>query len=154
LPRLDIPAKVSGGAAYVQDMRLPDMLHARVIRPPRRGSQLLDIDEAALNKLPGVVKLVRNGSYLAVVATDEWLAVKAMREGYATARWTEGNPLPDSTHIHQLLTELPARRYPVSAKGQLTQPESRGYKARVTRQYLMHGSIGPSCAVAWFKEGC
>lgn len=153
LPRLDIPAKVSGGAAYVQDMRLPDMLHARVIRPPRRGSRLLEIDEAALNKLPGGVKLVRNGSYLAVVATDEWLAVKAMREGYATARWTEGNPLPDSAHIHQLLTELPARRYPVSAKGNIAQPGPRTYKARVTKQYLMHGSIGPSCAVARFKDG-
>ncbi|WP_426142567.1 molybdopterin cofactor-binding domain-containing protein [Pseudomonas sp. DWP3-1-2] len=153
LPRLDIPAKVSGGAAYVQDMRLPDMLHARVIRPPRRGSQLLDIDEAALKGLPGVVKLVRNGSYLAVVATDEWLAVKAMRVGYATARWTEGNPLPDSSHIHQLLTELPARRYPVSAKGNLGDASPRTFKARVTKQYLMHGSIGPSCAMAWFQDG-
>ncbi|MCY0106740.1 molybdopterin-dependent oxidoreductase [Pseudomonas monsensis] len=153
LPRLDIPAKVSGGAAYVQDMRVPDMLHARVIRPPRRGSQLLDIDEAALTKLPGVVKLIRNGSYLAVVASDEWLAIKAMREGYAAARWTEGNPLPDSAHIHQLLTQLPARRYPVSAKGSLAQPGPHTYKARATKQYLMHGSIGPSCAVAWFRDG-
>lgn len=152
LPRVDIPAKVSGGASYVQDMRLPGMLHVRVIRPPRRGSTLLDIDQAALEALSGVVKLVRNGSYLAVVAKDEWQAVKAMREGYASSRWTEGNALPDENHIHELLTRLPKRHYPVSSKGALNAPSSRVYRARVTKQYLMHGSIGPSCSVAWFKD--
>lgn len=153
LPRIDIPGKVSGGASFVQDMRLPGMLHARVIRPPRRGSQLLEIDQNAIEHLPGVVKLLRNGSYLAVVAKDEWQAIKAMRFGYASARWTEGNPLPDSQHIHELLTQLPSRRYPVSNKGAVTQPSGPVYKARVTKQYLMHGSIGPSCAVALFENG-
>jgi CO/xanthine dehydrogenase Mo-binding subunit len=152
LPRLDIPAKVSGGASYVQDMRLPGMLHARVIRPPRRGSTLIDIDQPALEKLPGVVKLVRNGSYLAVVAKDEWQAVKAMREGYASARWTEGNALPDEQHIHELLTRLPKKHYPVGSKGSLEAPSTKAYRARVTKQYLMHGSIGPSCSVAWYKD--
>lgn len=152
LPRLDIPAKVSGGASYVQDMRLPGMLHVRVIRPPRRGSTLIDIDQAALEALPGVVKLVRNGSYLAVVAKDEWQAVKAMREGYAASRWTDGNALPDENHIHELLTQLPKRHYPVSSKGTLEAPSSRVYRAKVTKQYLMHGSIGPSCSVAWYKD--
>jgi CO/xanthine dehydrogenase Mo-binding subunit len=152
LPRLDIPAKVSGGASYVQDMRLPGMLHARVIRPPRRGSTLIDVDQPALEKLPGVVKLVRNGSYLAVVAKDEWQAVKAMREGYASARWTEGNALPDEKHIHELLTRLPKKHYPVGSKGSLEAPSTKAYRARVTKQYLMHGSIGPSCSVAWYKD--
>jgi CO/xanthine dehydrogenase Mo-binding subunit len=152
LPRLDIPAKVSGGASYVQDMRLPGMLHARVIRPPRRGSTLIDVDQPALEKLPGVVKLVRNGSYLAVVAKDEWQAVKAMREGYTSARWTEGNALPDEKHIHELLTRLPKKHYPVGSKGSLDAPSTKAYRARVTKQYLMHGSIGPSCSVAWYKD--
>jgi len=152
LPRLDIPAKVSGGASYVQDMRLPGMLHVRVIRPPRRGSSLIEIDQAGLEKLPGVVKLVRNGSYLAVVAKDEWQAVKAMRQGYASARWTDGNALPDEKHIHDLLTRLPKRHYPVSSKGALEPPTNRVYRAKVTKQYLMHGSIGPSCSVAWYKD--
>jgi CO/xanthine dehydrogenase Mo-binding subunit len=152
LPRLDIPAKVSGGASYVQDMRLPGMLHARVIRPPRRGSTLIDVDQPALEKLPGVVKLVRNGSYLAVVAKDEWQAVKAMREGYASARWTEGHALPDEQHIHELLTRLPKKHYSVGSKGSLEAPSAKAYRARVTKQYLMHGSIGPSCSVAWYKD--
>jgi CO/xanthine dehydrogenase Mo-binding subunit len=153
LPRLDIPGKVSGGASYVQDMRLPGMLHARVIRPPRRGSQLLEIDQTALEQMSGVIKLVRDGSYLAVVAQDEWQAIKAMRKGYEWVRWSQGNPLPDSGQIHQLLTELPARRYPIINHGAPDAPAPHTVKARVTKQYLMHGSIGPSCSVAWFKEG-
>ena len=58
MPRVDIPAKVTGGAAYVQDMRLPGMVHARVVRPPSYGAQLTDLDTSAVEKLPGVVKVV------------------------------------------------------------------------------------------------
>ena len=153
MPRLDIPGKVSGGASYVQDMRLPGMLHARVIRPPRRGSQLLEIDQTVIEQMNGVLKLVRDGSYLAVVAKDEWQAIKAMRKGYEVARWSDGNPLPDARNIHQLLTELPSRRYPITRKGTPDDPAPRSWKTKVTKQYLMHGSIGPSCSVAWFKDG-
>jgi nicotinate dehydrogenase subunit B len=157
LPRIDIPAKVSGGASYVQDMRLPGMLHARVIRPPRRGCQLEGIDQSAIESLGGGVRLVRNGSYLAVVADDEWQAIKAMRKGYELARWSQGDALPDSGHIHQLLTELPSKRCPIRNTGaSALNPDvgpAVGWKATVTKQYLMHGSIGPSCSVAWFNEG-
>ncbi|RBH58935.1 MULTISPECIES: molybdopterin cofactor-binding domain-containing protein [Pseudomonas] len=152
LPRLDIPAKVSGGAAFVQDMRLPGMLHARLIRPPRPGCQLLSFDPEALQSLPGVVQVVHDGNYLAVVAKDEWQAVKAMRAGYAQAKWSEGVALPDARSIHALLPHLPSRRYPISHTGSPAAAPGPGYRARVTKHYLMHGSIGPSCAVAWLKE--
>ncbi|MDB5984262.1 MAG: aldehyde dehydrogenase [Pseudomonas sp.] len=153
LPRVDIPGKITGGASYVQDLRLPGMLHARVIRPPRRGSQLQQVDAAALEKLPGVVKLVRNGSYLAVVAKDEWQAIKAMRVGYASATWSDGNPIPESETIHQLLPQLPAKHYPVSSKGTIAPQVKPTYQGKTTKQYLMHGAIGPSCAVALLKDG-
>jgi len=68
IPRVDIPAKVTGGAAYVQDLRLPRMVHARVMRPPSYGAQLTDCDAGAVEQMPGVVKVVRDGSFLAVVA--------------------------------------------------------------------------------------
>ena len=68
VPRVDIPAKVTGGAAYVQDLRLPGMVHARVVRPPSYGAQLTECDTAAVEKMPGVVKVVRDGNFLAVVA--------------------------------------------------------------------------------------
>lgn len=153
LPRLDIPAKVSGGAAYVQDMRLPGMLHARVVRPARRGSHLLDLNEKQVEQMPGVVKLIRNGDYLAVVAVDEWQAIQAMRETARLARWSDGDLLPDSDKIHELLTQLPAKDYPVMNRGLPGQPVAKVFKASFTKQYLMHASIGPSCAVAHFTEG-
>src|SRR6202040_1039092 len=70
--RVDIPAKVTGGAAYVQDMRLPGMLHARVVRPPSYGAQLTECDSSTVEKLPGVVKVKQNGNFLAVVAQKEF----------------------------------------------------------------------------------
>lgn len=153
LPRLDIPGKVSGGAAFVQDIRLPGMLHARVIRPPRPGSTLETIDIESIQALSGVVQVIRDGNYLAVVARDEWQAIKAMRHGYASARWSGGQAIPESRDIHTLLKRLPSRRYPISHEGTSQGATDIEYRARVTKQYLMHGSIGPSCAVAWFKDG-
>ncbi|AZE18030.1 Isoquinoline 1-oxidoreductase beta subunit [Pseudomonas chlororaphis subsp. aureofaciens] len=153
LPRLDIPAKVSGGAAFVQDLRLPGMLHARVIRPPRPGCRLEAFDAEAIKALPGVVRVVQDGNYLAVVARDEWQAIKAMRSGYEQARWSAGEAIPEARDIHALLTRLPARRYPISHEGNPAAGARASYRARFSKQYLMHGSIGPSCAVAWFKDG-
>ncbi|MNI03687.1 Nicotinate dehydrogenase subunit B [compost metagenome] len=153
LQRLDIPAKVSGGPAFVQDIRLPGMLHARVIRPPRPGCTLQAFDADSIKALPGVVEVMRDGNYLAVVARDEWQAIKAMRSGYASARWSGGQVIPEARHIHALLEHLPSRRYPISHEGTPQAATDNAYQARVTKQYLMHGSIGPSCAVAWFKDG-
>jgi hypothetical protein len=78
IPRVDIPAKVTGGVAYVQDLRLSGMVHARVVRPPSYGAQLIDCDVAAIEKMPGVVKVVRDGNFLAVIAAKEFQAIKAM----------------------------------------------------------------------------
>src|SRR4029077_18317448 len=66
IPRFDIPAKVTGGAAYVQDMRPAGMLHGRVVRPPRYGSTLASVDEAPVKAMKGVVEVVRDGSFLGV----------------------------------------------------------------------------------------
>src|SRR3954452_3661116 len=94
MQRVDIPAKVTGGAAYVQDMRLPNMLHARVVRPPAYGATLQSLDTSAAAKLPGV-KVLRDGNFLAVVAPREWTAVKAMRALGAGAKWSGPRSLPD-----------------------------------------------------------
>ncbi|VVQ35077.1 xanthine dehydrogenase family protein molybdopterin-binding subunit [Pseudomonas fluorescens] len=153
LPRLDIPAKVSGGAAFVQDMRLPGMLHARVIRPPHPGCTLQAFDTASIEALAGVVKVIRDGNYLAVVARDEWQAIKAMRSASAVQQWSAGEAIPEASEIHDLLKRLPSRRYPISHSGTPSGAADTRFQARVTKQYLMHGSIGPSCAVAWFKDG-
>ncbi|QGZ38046.1 CO/xanthine dehydrogenase Mo-binding subunit [Pseudoduganella flava] len=156
VPRLDIPAKVTGGAAYVQDMRLPGMLHARVVRPPRPGARLVAADLAAIRRLPGVRHVVRDGSYLAVLADDEWRAVQAMRALEGLARWEGGTPLPAPGDVHALLQHLPAQDITILRKGAplpAELPPGRSVSARFTKQYVMHASIGPSCAVAHLDGG-
>jgi nicotinate dehydrogenase subunit B len=153
MPRIDIPAKLTGGASYVQDMRLPGMLHARAIRQPSVGAKLLGFDATPIQNMPGVVKVVREGSYLAVVAEKEWQAVKAMRALDAAARWEETATLPDEATVLDALRALPARDIPVLTwKGAAGAPVKR-LKARYTRPYMMHGAIGPSCAVAQLVDG-
>jgi nicotinate dehydrogenase subunit B len=108
MPRVDIPAKVTGGAAYVQDMRLPGMMHARIVRPPSYGAQLTDCDTSAVEKLPGVVKVVRDGNFLAVVAKHEFQAIKAMNALSAAAKWKETPSLPKD-NLLSVLTNLPSQ---------------------------------------------
>ena len=148
VPRVDIPAKVTGGAAYVQDMRLPGLVHARIVRPPGYGAQLVDCDTSAVEKMPGVVGVVRDGNFLAVVTEKEFQSVKAMRALSAAAKWKETASLPDQDDLLRVLTSLPSQdsvifeRNDASAVGQST------LEATYVRPYQSHGSIGPSCAVA------
>ena len=151
VPRVDIPAKVSGGLAYVQDLRLPGMLHARTVQPPRYGATLSQLDEAGVLALPGVVKLVRDGSYLGVIARGEWQAITAMRALAAAAVWTGGATLPDPATIFDTIQALPTRDTIILDRKADQPPAVRTLKARYLRPYGMHASIGPSCAVAWLQ---
>lgn len=152
LPRVDIPAKVTGGAAYVQDMRLEGMLHARVVRPPSYGAQLVAIDTASVERMPGVVKVIRNGNFLAVAAAREYQAVKAMRSLAAAAQWQERKQLPATTPLPEAVTRLAARDMKIldrqSAAGNIV----TRIEATFTRPWQAHGSIGPSCAVARYAD--
>ena len=153
VPRVDIPAKVTGGAAYVQDMRLPGMVHARVVRPPSYGAQLTECDTAAVEKLPGVVKLVRDGNFLAVVAKKEFQAIKAMHALSAAAKWQETPSLPKQDDLLRVLTHLPSQDTTIFQQGNRSVVGQKTLEATYTRPYQSHGSIGPSCAVAQFTDG-
>ncbi len=153
VPRVDIPAKVAGGAAYVQDIRLPGMLHARALRQPSAGARLRTLDTRAVARMPGVVTIVRDGSYVAVVATGEWQAVQALRALEAAASWDETATLPDQATITATIQALPARDIEVLTSTAPTPPPARRLSARYTRPYQMHASIGPSCALALFQDG-
>jgi nicotinate dehydrogenase subunit B len=148
VPRVDIPAKVTGGAAYVHDMRLPGMVHARVVRPPGYGARLTECDTAAVEKLPGVVKVVRDGNFLAVVAQKEFQAIKAMNALSAAAKWQETAKLPKQDDLPNVLTSLPSQDTTIFQQGNPSFTGARTLEATYTRPYQMHGSIGPSCAVA------
>jgi CO/xanthine dehydrogenase Mo-binding subunit len=153
MPRVDIPAKVSGGAAYVQDLRLPGMVHARVVRPPSYGARLRALDTAVVEKMPGVLKVVRDGSFVAVVAAHEFEAVQAMRALGASIRWDERPTLPDQADLYAYLQRLPADVTVALDRQADGTPSTRGIEASYRRPYQMHGAIGPSCAVGQFKDG-
>jgi CO/xanthine dehydrogenase Mo-binding subunit len=85
--RPEIEANVTGKFTYVQDFRIPGMLHGRVIRPPAMGATLLNVDESSVAQIPGVFKVVRQGSFLAVTAETEWAAIKAAQQ--LKANWSQ-----------------------------------------------------------------
>jgi nicotinate dehydrogenase subunit B len=151
--RIDIPGKVTGAAAYVQDMRLPGMLHARVARPPSYGAKLMDVDVGSIEKMTGVVKVLRDGNFLAVVAYREFQAVKAMRALSRAARWKESEALPKQSSLHETLLALPADDQVIFDKHEFDGQPSKSLEATYTRPYISHGSVGPSCAVAQLTEG-
>ncbi|HWP27703.1 MAG TPA: molybdopterin cofactor-binding domain-containing protein [Xanthobacteraceae bacterium] len=152
-PRRDLPAKVTGGAVFVHDMRLPGMLHARVIRPPRYGSTLESIDEAAVRAMPGVVAIVRDGSFLGVVAEREEIAVAAREVLSRAAKWKLGPRLPDPDGIFDHLKSLSSVDEVIGLKESPVLAGGRMFKATYTKPYTAHASIGPSCALADYRNG-
>ncbi len=152
VPRIDIPAKVTGGSAYVQDLRPEGMLHGRVVRPPSYGARLRDCDIARLEPMSGIVKVVREGDFLGVLADREWTAVQGMRTLAATTTWIEHQALPDSADLRATLMNLPSRDTTIHETGSPGKP-GIAVEATFSRPYLTHGSIGPSCAIAQFQDG-
>ena len=103
--------------------------------------------------MPGVVKVVRDGSYLGVIARGEWQAITAMRALAAAAEWSGGQALPDPATIFTTVRALPARDTVILDRRAEQPAAARTLKARYLRPYGMHGSIGPSCAVAHLQDG-
>jgi nicotinate dehydrogenase subunit B len=150
--RVDIPGKVTGGAAYVQDMRPDGMVHGRVVRPPSPGARLRSLETHSAETMPGVLKVVRNGNFIGVLANKEWQAIKAMRMLSSLAQWDEQPSLPDVSLLPQALMKLPSEDGIVADDRKVVSPV-RSYEATFTRPYQAHASIGPSCAVAQLLDG-
>lgn len=156
VPRIDLPAKFTGGVSFVQDMRLPGMLFGRIVRPPRSGAKLVSIDDASIRRLPGVVGVVRDGNFLGVLAQREEQAIKARKALMAAAQWSQDYvSLPDVDHLQQALLSWPSDDSVVGVAGLDTPAPDvvTQLEATYSRPYLSHASIGPSCAVAQFKGG-
>ena len=148
IPRVDIPGKVTGGVVYVHDLRMPGMVHARVVRPPQFGAKLASLDVSAAERLPGVLRVVRDGSYVAVIAEREFDAVRAARALQDLARWEPGRLPPADIYPH--LLGLASQDTAILERGS---PANATHEATYRRPYQMHGAIGPSCAVGLLQEG-
>ncbi|HEY4134324.1 MAG TPA: molybdopterin cofactor-binding domain-containing protein [Alphaproteobacteria bacterium] len=160
--RLDIPAKLHGGRAFVQDVQLPDMLHGRVLHPPAYGNELVKFDAAAIAAMPGVVKVVQDGRFLAVIAAREDQAVRAWEAMREATEWRALPTLPNEDMLSDWLVSqdtddmLVENGTPIEGDvPDAVEPEgaAQTLEAFYSRPYQMHASIGPSCAVALFEPG-
>jgi len=146
-PRRDLPRKFAGMPSYVQDLVLPDMLHGRVVRPPHGFTRL-----KALQETKGI-HVVRDGSFLGVLAEREEDAIAAATKLRAKCQWESAPPVPDD--IYAWLKKNVTERI-VSKEKADAQAKARGakqVKAAYTKPYIAHASIGPSCAIAQWKGG-
>ena len=156
VPRVDIPDKVTGRFTYMQDFRVPGMLHGRVVRPPAIGAKLEKVDESGVKKIPGVVRVVHEGNFLGVIATNEWDAIRGADALKPT--WSKSETLPDQAKLWEhVRASKVAKEEEYGKTGNtaeaMAKPDVKLIKATYDFAIHTHGSIGPSCAVAEFKDG-
>jgi nicotinate dehydrogenase subunit B len=151
VPRVDLPAKITGTFRYVTDVRVPGMLHGRVVRPAAIGASLSSVDESSVKGVPGVVRVVRRGAFLGVVAETEWSAIQAATKLAAT--WTGGG-LPPAGDLAEIVRTTPVDNVRTLVdRGDAGALGGGALTATYLWPYQSHGSIGPSCGVADVRDG-
>jgi nicotinate dehydrogenase subunit B len=152
VPRVDMAAMATGQLEYVHNVRVPGMLHGRVVRPPEVGATLVSADERSVADMPGVVKVVVRKNFVGVVAEKPWQAIQAASRLKAT--WTSGPALPAQAAFENYLRTQPSRDAFLVNSGDVDAKIDAAplvVKATYRHPYQMHGSIGSSCAVADVK---
>lgn len=147
VPRRDLPAKITGEAIFVQDLRPDGLAHGRVVRAPSYGAALVEVDVAVAARMPGVLKVVRDGDFLGVIAEKEWQAIKAAASLAGAARWRERGGLPVDPYAW-LLGQRSQDTVIQSVPRAGGRAPARALEASYRRPYQMHAAIGPACAVA------
>jgi CO/xanthine dehydrogenase Mo-binding subunit len=158
----DIVGLVTGSTRFVQDLAPPGVLHARVVQPPSQSGVLESIDDARARSLPGVVAVVRDGGFVGVVAEREEQALRALDVLRASAKWREEAALPPEDTLGDWLLAQPTCDYLIVGGAPVEDPIPAHdvpdgaivtLDATFTRPYQMHASIGPSAALAEWRDG-
>lgn len=150
--RYDIPAKVDGSLKWAVDVKLPGMVHARNVKPPVAGAKLISVDESSVRELPGFVKVVRKGNYLAVVFEREEQAINAARKLKADWEKPTAAPFPASEDLFKYMRA--AKPTSSSAPTVVGNAESAfaGAAKRIEAEYDVpfqgHTAFGPAHAMA------
>ncbi len=147
--RPDLPDIMTGRFEFVHNVRVPEMLHGRVVRPPAVGARVLSVDEASVRDLPGNVKVVVKKDFVGVVAAKPWQAVQAAAK--LKVEWSAGTGLPKQAGFAEQLRQQPVRDQFLLDSGDVDQQLKSAasvMKATYFHPYQMHGSVGSSCAVA------
>src|SRR5512143_517563 len=145
IPRIDLPRKISGAASFVHDVRLPGMLHARVVRPPSPGAKLISLDESSALD----VRVVQLGNFVGVVAEREEQAVRAAQQLKVT--WRESTHWPKQADLYSFIRSQPTTDNVLVEEGKVDTAFKRAATRRTAtyaQPFQAHASIGPSCAVA------
>ena len=153
VPRGDIPSKVRGTYTYVQHLRLPGMLHARIVRPRGQrayaaGAKLHQIDAKSIADIPGA-RVVRKGDFVGVVAENEWDAIRAARR--LKVEWIADRSLPESGKLYERMRAEKTDDHVVKETGDATKAfEAAAHVASIAcdAPYQSHASFAPNCALA------
>lgn len=152
IKRLDMPEMVTGRLEYVHTVRVPGMVHGRVVRPPSVGAALVSVDDSSISGLPGVIKVVTKKDFVGIVCEKQWQAVQAANQLKVT--WKPGPKLPAQAGFYDHMRTLPSRdTLLVDSKDvdATLEKAARVVRSTYLHPYHMHGSIGASCAVADVK---
>jgi nicotinate dehydrogenase subunit B len=147
--RIEIPGKITGAPSFVHDIRLPGMLHGRIVRPPSPGAKLVSIDENSVSN----VRIVRLGDFVGLVAKREEEAVRAAKE--IKVEWREAADLPLMDKVFDYLRRQPTTDEQIVKSGRVSTALKRAamqHSATYYQPYHAHASIGPSCSVADFRD--
>jgi len=149
VPRMEIPAKVTGQHQYVHMVRVPGMRHGKVVRPPAVGAHVISVDPSSVADLPGNVLVVVRNDFVGVVADTQWQARQAANRLQVT--WSPGVGLPTPEQLFQAMRTEPSRDAYVVLAADVDQQLAQAaniLRATYRTPYQMHGSIGSSAAVA------
>jgi CO/xanthine dehydrogenase Mo-binding subunit len=150
VPRPDMPAIATGQFEFVHNVRLPGMLHGRVVRPPAVGATVVGVDESSVANMPGVVKVVVKKNFVGVVAQKPWQAIQAADK--LKVAWTPGVGLPNHAEFFETLrNQKPTRDVMLVDSKDVDQKLAEAatvVKATYYHPYQKHASMGSSCAVA------
>lgn len=155
IPRIEIPAMATGQFEYVHNVRVPGMLHGRVVRPSVVGATVASVDEGSVAGMPGLVRVVVKKNFVGVVAEKPWQAIQAA--GKLKVTWTPGTGLPAYRTFHDYLRSQTATRdtFAVNSKDVDAKLASAAkvVKATYLYPYQMHASFATACAVADVQGG-
>ena len=148
-PREDLPRKVTGGPSFIQDLNVPGMVHARLVRPPSPGAKLVAMDESSVKAIPGLLKVVQRGDFVGVVAEREEQAIRAANQ--LKVEWQETPVYPSMGDLFPALRSQPTEDRVLVEQGDFEKAfagAAQQVHATYYQPYHAHASLGPSCAVA------
>ena len=150
IPRPDLPELMTGRFEFVHNVRVPGMVHGRVVRPPAPGATVLSVDEGSVKGMAGLLKVVVRKNFVGVVAEKPWQAMQAAAK--LKVAWSAATPLPNQANFYDYLRNTKPTRDSITVDSKDTAAKLAGaatvLKATYLHPYQMHGSMGSSCAVA------